>query len=266
MEKFSTHSKGFTLIEILIVGALIALFAGMAIINIQQQYENSVRKIMIGESREIGTAMSFAHQDLGIFPKFCFLNHSRNMLFQVAGTNRLPLSFDYMGFDVTGREQQLIEGWRGGYFAMSQSRGNITQGRRGGIVKAWLLEDNIAIDWPADAWGNPYVLYLLYLMPDGAPDFILTPSHEPDFFCAVVSYGPNRVPGGETNMSAAQVDSLRQYRIFSDYTGTEADYTIFPVNSYTRNHALVYSNRYATFLGNLPGITDPGSDDIVFEF
>ncbi|MCD6386480.1 prepilin-type N-terminal cleavage/methylation domain-containing protein [Candidatus Sumerlaeota bacterium] len=266
-EKYrKSKNKGFTLIEILVVGALIALFAGLAIINIQQQFQTNLRKITIAETKEIGTALSFAYQDVGIFPKFCFLNRSINMLYSLSGSTQLPPSFDYMGFDLTGIQQRIVSQWKGGYFAMSQTRNRIAQGR-GGVLRVYIPGLNEPIDWPADPWGNPYVLYLLYLRGDDMPDFIITPTQEPDFFCAVVSYGPNHVPGGTDKLSPSMKSTLEGLRLYEKTGNPQVPYLMLPLSGYSqRERALVFSNKYLTTLGQTPGIADPGSDDVFFRF
>ncbi|MGB9692764.1 MAG: type II secretion system protein, partial [Candidatus Sumerlaeaceae bacterium] len=65
--------KGFTLAEMLIVAALIALFSGLFIFSIETQYTLNKQKASVAECRQIATAMSFAQQDMGFFPKMCFL-------------------------------------------------------------------------------------------------------------------------------------------------------------------------------------------------
>ena len=61
--------RAFTLVEMLIVAALIALFAGLAVFNVTEQYELNKQKAAVAECRQIGTSMNFALQDLGFFPK-----------------------------------------------------------------------------------------------------------------------------------------------------------------------------------------------------
>ena len=70
--RINRHS-GFTLIEMLVVAALIAIFAGLAVFNIVEQLNREKEKAALAEARSIATAMSFAYDDLGFFPKLCFL-------------------------------------------------------------------------------------------------------------------------------------------------------------------------------------------------
>lgn len=257
--------KGFTLVEIFIVGSLIALFAALAIINIQQQFQTNLRKITIGETKEIATALSFAYQDIGIFPKFCFLNRSLNMLYQISGSTDLPPDFDYMGYSIATLQRSLKQTWRGGYFALSPTRNRIAQGR-GGVVRVLLPTSGEDIEWPADPWGNPYVLYLLYMDSEGRYNFILSPTQEPNLFTAVVSYGPNKVPGGSETITPEKVGQLKPYRLYEDYReDLGVPYKMLSVTEFFSPNpkAAVYTDPPDT---DEPGIIDAGSDDIIFEF
>ncbi len=77
-------TRAFTLIELLIVGALIALFAGLAIFGAQQAYLDNQRKAMIGEARQVATSLDLAYADVNFFPALCFLDKSLTNLFVTA--------------------------------------------------------------------------------------------------------------------------------------------------------------------------------------
>lgn len=214
--------RGFTLIEILIVGALLALFAGIAIFNVSEMYNNNVRKAAVGETKNLATACAMAQQDLGFIPKFNYLTTPKNMITTSGPDVHIRGDFDYIGFlnptnPIWGAAVLPITNnfSARGYYAFSQSRGGLNRGK-GGIVKVRLpsgaqngaqddLSDSL-VDWPADPWGNPYVLYLLKTTEsedDGTPvdpsepkaRFIEEFKEAPDYLVAVVSYGPNGVPG-----------------------------------------------------------------------
>ncbi len=72
---FKRRNRGFTLIEMLIVAALIAIFSALAVFNISEQLNISKGKAAVAECRSIATAMSFAHDDLGFYPKIGFLRY-----------------------------------------------------------------------------------------------------------------------------------------------------------------------------------------------
>ena len=139
--------RGFTLVEMFIVGALIALFAGIAVINIQQQFDSNKRKAMIGEARQLGTSLSFAKLDLGIYPRLCFLQYSDKQL-QFEAIQRLGAgsnfffygTMDYSGIGTAPLASTLLANWKGPYFSASQSRGGVGQASQGGIVNMVIPE------------------------------------------------------------------------------------------------------------------------------
>jgi len=212
--------QGFTLIEILIVGALLALFAGLAIFNIKEMYDSNLKKAAVGEARNLGTACAMAQQDLSFIPKFNYLTEPQKFITTEAGV--LRADFDFMGFINPNNPEQWPPNNVAvtsrfaprGYYAFSQSRGGLNVGR-GGIVTVRLPsgasgspsgQDDAAkslVRWPADPWGQPYVLYLLktHKTEEGetakGPDwrFISELNESPDYMVAVVSYGPNKYPG-----------------------------------------------------------------------
>ena len=211
------HNRGFTLIEILIVGSLIVLFAGIAVINIQEIYKNNVRKAALGETNQLGVALSMAHQDLGFLPKLGFLILPDKLLINYAtaqppGDDKIYDFFDTIGyFNEYGIGDKSVpppttitERWQtGGYFSMSQGRNNINQGRGGSVrMRVAPHVDAAVVDWPADPWGNPYVVYLLKVDETAAVAstrvfwrFTDSVSDKSDYKTMAVSYGPNGVPG-----------------------------------------------------------------------
>lgn len=294
---FGAHrhsTKGFTLVELFIVGALIALFAGLALFNVREQFDSNRRKAMIGEARNLGTSMGFAKMDTAVFPKFCFLTMSeREMQFEAVSRGH-NADFYYNVIDYTNIATGpfaagIKQNWRGPYFAASQSRQNISQGRGGFVTMNVPIEFGGTVQsepfrWPADSWGNPWVLYLVALQRtsptafepvfiNGAPNF--SPTLDPDYFTAIVSYGPNKVPGGgpglDTNAAGATLD-LRLYTgdyrnatfdglRFVDYTGAAGSARARAVSNRFGTAALAPNDQ-----GQPTGILDIGSDDVVYEF
>lgn len=199
--------RGFTLVEIIIVGTLIAIFSGIAVFSMQQIFESNLRKAAIGEVHQIGTALAFAKNDMGIFPKLNFLDDPKATLVDASGV-LLPFvsaNFDYIGNSTVGLTTRIANDYAGSYFAMSQSRNGLAQGRKG-IVRMRINGDptNTESDWPADPWGNPYVVYLIKIERGSggapAPRFINRATEEPDV-ALVVSYGKDGLPalGGDPN-------------------------------------------------------------------
>jgi len=292
---------GFTLIEILIVAALIALLAGIAAINIQRAYVDNQRKATFGEARNIATALAFAYEDIGVYPKLCFLQHN---VFFIAPPQAPPLNvpgpyvvsgFEYIGYEVNQSPtvaNRIISNWAKGmgspgYFSAGGGRRGLFQGRRGGMVKMEIpveIYQQVVMptgqtvpiyDWPADPWGRPYVVYMLYqdgVTPDGLPNvhFLDKPTRAPNYALAVVSYGPNGIPGGPSDYDAAYLAQGQQYALFTrDRTyPDQSDYRALRPDEYNDQRRDAWS--YVKLRGEDPpsyiGVIDPGSDDIVIDF
>jgi len=274
-----------------IVGALIALFAGIAIINIQQQFESNKRKAMIGEARQLGTAMGFAKLDTDVYPRIAFLPFSdRQMQFEAQNRSLAPFYLygilDYTGIGTGATNEQIVRmrtNWQGPYFAASQSRAGTIQGR-GGFVQMTIPEvGGDPFRWPADAYSNPWVLYLVsidtvnnrpYFINGNPPDAGNpgSPTTDADYLTAIVSYGRNRVPGGGPQIDPGSTGAgALPLRLFTgDFRGQE--FTSLTFFEYNLQRAAAISTRFG--VGALPpnedgvpaGILDPGSDDIVYEF
>jgi prepilin-type N-terminal cleavage/methylation domain-containing protein len=287
--------RGFTLIELLIVGALIALFAGLAIFGAQQAYLDNQRKAMIGEARQVATALDMAYADVNFFPALCYLDKGLTNLFATAqqsgGSNAGNNGEDVLQFmhiyllPTVGREQAVRRDWsRGGYFSASQSRSGVAQGR-GGSRRMQLAVGGTVLgtyDWPLDAYGNPWMVYDLNInRTSGDVTFNLNDAFETgNYVSAVVSYGRNRVPGGgflnddptaatglrlflgNLNDSSAdlQYDALRFATLPGLASAWSADLPNAPGTGGNNGFAADIDT------GDAIGITDPGSDDIVYTF
>jgi prepilin-type N-terminal cleavage/methylation domain-containing protein len=295
---------GFTLIEILIVAALIALLSGIAAINIQRAFVDNQRKATFGEARSIATALSFVFEDTGVYPKPCFIQHNIYFIAPPAGTNQtvpgtyLVSGFEYMGYDVNQpatMTSRIIKNWTKGlgspgYMAAGEGRRGLFN-RRAGIVRMEIPTDiyNPVIlptgvplpiyDWPADSWGRPYVVYMMYqegMLPSGLPNvkFVDRPQRAPNFALCVVSYGPNGIPGGTQDVTQTDVALGQQLWLFSKVDrqygppNGDSDYRALRPTEYTPERRDAYS--YVRLLGQNPpsytGVIDPGSDDIVIDF
>jgi hypothetical protein len=267
-------SRAFTLIEIFIVGVLISLFATLAIINVQQQFEINKRKAGIGDIRQLATSMSFCYDDIAIFPKFALLDQALDEVAPVVGaTRQLVPGFEYMGHPLSALETQIITNWKGPYSAASETRRKIARG--GGIVDMVIPESNETVAWQADPWGNPYVLYLVYIYTDlsGRPvyDWIPDATTEPNYFCAAVSYGRNTVPGCSVDTfgqvpAAFQALAERQ-RLYVTLDKRLPLYRALTETDYNSERLAAISRAPLDGAdGVMTGIRDVGSDDIVFEF
>lgn len=307
----NTRSKlrAFTLVELLIVGVLIAIFAGLAVINVQQQYVSNQRKAVIGETRQIASALDFAYNDLGFFPKIAFLQDSVTGLRleserQFGNPDLIFNVFQGQGIPTLGRATTIQQQWQGPYFSASSARSRIVQGRGGSrLMRVTTNPAETGFPWPVDAFNNPYMLYTLNFDGEGGLFFTVNTQDNPtvpetnpgavgNAFNAVVSYGRNQVPGGGELLSPLgdpnSTETANNHYGLRLYTGNPesttqslrllnaAELTRQNVNGARR--ANVWGTRYAQDaglgVGFFPtgdagepiGITDIGSDDIVFTF
>lgn len=324
----------------LIVGALIALFSGLAIFGVQQQFRSNTRKATFGESRQVATALEFANLDTSVFPKLCWLQESQEgMLFAGGLINPAFPEIPFVASEINSRQStdpgrarslgsRIQQAWKGPYFAISQGRAGIAQGR-GGFVYMLIPElqggsdtnpNNVTstngLRWPADPYNNPWVVYMLDIdrSNPSAPflKFVnetsgADPTRKGNFVNAVVSYGNNHYPGGHEDVrgdfgatsagDAAVLDEgagpfrLRLYKGLVNFrpsakgilTHTYLRGGTGPGDTeFDRARANVWSRKFALdnigffpgginslprdTAGNVVCITDPGSDDVVFEF
>jgi len=294
------EQTGFTLIEILVVAALMTLLAGIAAINIQRAFTDNQRKATYGEEYNIKTALSFAYEDIGIYPKLCFLQQNTMYLAPptqapyITPGDQLVSGFEYMGYDIAQAPtlvKRIITNWAKGmgspgYFAAGQGRRGLFQGRRGGMcrmeiptsiynpVVLALGESQPVYDWPTDPWGRPYVVYMLYLRgvnPSGnlpVVRFVDSYSRTPNYTLAIVSYGPNGIPGGREDYDAATLSQGTALRLFERSALPGVDWRALQPSEYTQARAEAWSFiRLTGATGPLayPGVVDEGSDDIVVE-
>lgn len=292
-------ARGFTLIEILIVAALITVFAGLAIFGAKEMYDRNVRKGMYGEAMELATALSFAHDDLGFFPRVCMLSIPKTLLLTQTANNGVAT---WPGFDTYGSYSSLMpaanidKNWKGPYAGIGEGGRSHTfvwmrlsdAEFQGGAIKGPDGKDLSLVKWPADNWGNPYVFYQVVATGDSATAsnpkglrLILNPTEAGDYFNAVVSYGPNGVPGhidkDKVALSTQDVtDILKQEGLYirgDIVSGGTADFTLKSVTGTgaakldeTLNGQLALSLEGQQFDSNQIGITDPGSDDVYRKF
>ncbi|HOE63818.1 MAG TPA: type II secretion system protein [Candidatus Sumerlaeota bacterium] len=263
----TSHKYGFTLVEIVIVAALVALFSGLATFGIQQMLRNNKLKAVIGEARQVGSSLIFAHQDIGFYPSIGFLNMSKAVIdgrFGMNGWRSLsPMGMPLGGISYTNAQKF----WSGPYFAQSLSR-NQTSVRFKSVVTMQVpiytsgssspagYED---IDWPADQWGNPYVLYLFkYDAVNRTWAFVDGPTDDANYWAAVVSYGPNGIPG--TLHESEDFETFRTTRCLYHQDAIRTPiFRSLLITEYNTARAAVL-DRAAPYIG----IINPGSDDLIY--
>lgn len=316
----SFTARGFTLIEILIIAALIALLSGIAVFNVKQVMDQARVKATYADIRTVADSLSNAHMDLSFFPKIGFLSLSQPQLLQNA--NALPEDFETMGFATSAyigaqRTSQVVDNWNGPYFNASGGRSALKTNARGYYTQMRMPKrpaSNAAfgplVDWPSDPWGNPYVVYLIHqdkaqvssstllYLPAPAPRFVNSPYEEPNYFAAVVSYGPNGIPGGSADPHFTTTlvrNAGRPYRLFdidpaapTIFVALRSDQLELTIDGLPRINSLSSNNVPGAPFGymgagtgpdnsTVPGILDPtftyvynsatvtvmGSDDII---
>lgn len=294
--------RGFTLLEILIVASLIGLFASLALFSIQQMYDQNREKLMFPEAQQIGTALSFARDDIGFYPRIHLLREPIPFLIADAPGGRIVRPhFDTYGFLTATVRADVIESKWGGPYGVKAQR-NLSQGQRSyvkmrlpdtlnvgafrGLFQQQSGADISLVDWPADTWANPWMVYHVTVdrQPNGSVRYrIAQPGESGDFFNAVVSYGRNRVPGGnmETELNdAAYFQFLLDNRMYldGDAVGGTAEYTLKVVSSAAPGAQIDQDNFSDAFRDTIhfPGTANPdfgqvgmfddGSDDIIWVF
>lgn len=263
------RQRGFTLVEMLVVSALIALFAGLAVFSITTQLEQNKKKAAVAECRQIATAMSFAYQDLGFFPKISLLKFNYNSLIDFG--RQLGFSdsdVEYHGHFVQGLSNKLANEWKGVYLTNSTDRL---------VTMIFPGAPNKSMQWPADPWGNPYVAYLLRTErpPAGSNNrstqtFLQNATQPADYFAGIVSYGRNAVPGlGDFPDPVVQQSRMNQ-RLYKS-TSIFGTFELLTPDEYDQNRRKEVFLRTDVSNPNLDGPAHPhsmdsGSDDRVYQF
>lgn len=265
-------TRAFTLVEMLIVAALIVIFSSLAVLNVSEYMKKGRQKAAVAEARHIATAMSFAHQDLGFFPKICFLN-----LNLISLTDSLSgMTFDaveYHGHNIGDLAGRLGRQWRGGYLGINHEKLCKMHFTSNGVTKAF--------DWPLDPWNTPYVAYFMESTDQIGPggrrtvQFVPNAGADPNYFAGVVSYGPNMVPGMKMDATPTETAIRRPIRLFredsiaSPVAGylnfrlpTPAEYAAAPLSTSGAEMIRLDMTPDAAF----PRIREPNSDDRVYEF
>lgn len=294
---FSRHpgrsSSGFTLIEILVICAILAILSSILITNVRQQMEQAERKATFADARTVANALTTAQFDVGFYPRVGYLNFSVPELKLASGSaTDLPPSLDTMGFPDTvlkGRTGTVYTDWGkgGSYLSFGAERASMAPG--GGNV-GYLCKMSIPglstkynpLKWPADPWGNPYVVYLIKIADNqsqAGPGAVISkstgatyswisgPFDNPTYKALVVSYGPNGYPGGTADGKLPAGTSaetiLDTYGLFRRPATSGDPFTALRVSEITTAHTSALSTDFGYSPGpGIVGIMDVGSDDI----
>lgn len=187
------HKRGFTLLEVLIVVAIIAIMATLVTVNWQTVTNLGKKDATYGELKQFSTAETWAHNDTGIFWSF------RDLM-----SPTLPDRFVYdttspwggmlgprladLGINISTTQ------WHGPYMALQNMNRKLD-----------------ALGNPLDSWGNPYQLILLV---DTSSTFMMNPVGIP-ITAMILSYGQNGWPDYAIDtIDAGQ--ALYRYRELTD--------------------------------------------------
>ncbi len=267
--------RGFTILEILIVAAMISILSGIAMISVRTFFRSTQLRVVMGESYQIATALSLAYDDIGYYPKLNFLLHGLNEIGQSPGVpdtlaNPLHRAFEYHNLDVSTRTSSALTLWSGPYMSMSQGRYTGQNLGAGPTIVTMRLPTSATaydeVDYPADAWVQPYALYLMQI--DDAGDVGFTNSiadfaSVPNFFRAVVSYGPNLVPGGATVPSESNLPHDPEGRVPARLYTTDGD----DLNPSDRTFTALVATQFNTDRRDAYyAVIDFDSDDLIKQF
>ncbi|MBN1868199.1 prepilin-type N-terminal cleavage/methylation domain-containing protein [Candidatus Sumerlaeota bacterium] len=300
----ATRRRGFTLIEILVIATLISLFSALAVVSIQYLVDSSKRKASILDIRTLAHVLATVKMDFGVYPKIGYLSYSMAALMEAGGSNPsagtyvLPPDFDTFGFfdwddpTTTGPDEtirrvglsarKIIDSWQGPYLPSSRSRGLL--GARGYTVRMRMPNapaDAEPLDWPADPWRNPYVVYLVkYFDPETGNyglAWLESSTDAATYKALVVGYGPNGVPGGlsdQRKVTPARRVLAEDFKLYKaegdDFVALTRPEYEFSNSGAVQNRLIALENgpgaTYATIMGvaaeDFPGIIDDNSDDL----
>lgn len=260
----SLQRRAFTLIEIIVVATLISLLSGIALFSINEMYIRNIRKVSFAEAYQLATALSIVENDVDFYPRLNFLRLPKELVLvepnspppvpanesafseSTAPTSMLP-GLDYWGIYRHDAPPVLkvLGNWNGPYMGVSQARQDANRGAQSGIIKMRIPDlaenpitvnglDTSLVDWPADPFGNPYLLYQFKAVIDpdaqvNIPLFLEDPTDDASWRNMIVSYGRNNFPGGNENTSPGfGNNSLLPGALYvpGDEYGGEADFTL----------------------------------------
>lgn len=171
------NNRGFTLIEVIVVAAIIAILAGILVPMIFNQIDESKKARALGDCKSIQSAMLTFRKDVGVWPVKSAPAVSDVTLLIGLGTATPDADLTAKGFDVT-KKQMFVDHlkvddnaaygtlWKGPYLLLVEQ----------------------------DPWGNAYI------------------SNTGDFSTAnpvwILSPGPNGILDTPTNAQVPQVDDI----------------------------------------------------------
>jgi prepilin-type N-terminal cleavage/methylation domain-containing protein len=154
----SNHHKGFTLIEVIVVIAIVAVLAAILTPTITKNIDDSKRTRAQNECQVIAASLTSFYKDLGVWP--ARRNATDHYLYLLYGNGRIPGN--------SGTDTQY---WTGGWGGeredtfSNQLLSNTPNGTGTPYTttgeRAW--RGPYAIEYKADPWGTRYACNLAYL-------------------------------------------------------------------------------------------------------
>ena len=276
-------ASAFTLIEILVVGLLIAILSAIGLISVRTFMERNGIRVVLGETHQIATALSLCRDDIGFYPKINFLLYGENQIGERVGdvdatTNPIRRDFALYGADIADLTPRIVQNWSGPYIGMSGGRRGIggpsivTMELPNGVDDPGTPNNEARVEFPGDRWNMPYAVYVMSIDGDGLISFntgerasdpnVPSPADfrtVPNFFTAVVSYGPNQVPGSQTPPAAANLPTRADQEAARLFTVLDTRSYIYRALEQTDYNTADRINGYFA-------IVDPASDDLVRQF
>lgn len=143
MTRESHPSSGFTLVELVVVVAIIALLAGILIPVVTSQIDDARKSRAMGDMDVIAKAFSTFRTHTGMWP---------NDPTVVAVASMTTSTLDFVGFPSLYANPQSLTGWKGPYLNTGYMNGTTMQ--------ASLAPTSTAAGaGMLDPWGQPYRVY-----------------------------------------------------------------------------------------------------------
>jgi len=137
--KKRTSRGGFTLVELIIVMAIIGILAGVVLVNVGPQREKANRTRAIADIKEMDSALEIYHADSGVYPS---AQQGLQALFTQPNTPPVPRN--WQGPYIKNRTRPPLDPWGNEYLYLSPGEHNPTSfdlysygadGRPGGTGK-----------------------------------------------------------------------------------------------------------------------------------
>jgi general secretion pathway protein G len=132
-------AQGFTLVELVIVMAIIGILAGFVLANVMPQREKASRTRALADIKEMDTALNIYYADNGFYP-----STQQGLQALIAQPNTPPIPRNWQGPYLSNRKSAPIDPWDSEYIYISPGEQNPTtfdlfsygaDGRAGGSGK-----------------------------------------------------------------------------------------------------------------------------------